>query len=96
MAGVEDPVSGGPKGDSPPPVEISCPPVRGARRGEFETGGAREEDAGGADAFVMSAGADAAISKTDPIGSAVEGAGESAWGLPPVPAKTGNCSGSMK
>ena len=26
MAGVEDPRSGGPKGDSPPPVEISYPP----------------------------------------------------------------------
>jgi len=60
VAGVEDPTSGGPKGDSPPPVEISCPLVRGARRGEFETGGARGEDAGGADAFITSAGVDAA------------------------------------
>ena len=66
---VEDPASGGPKGDSPPPVEISYPPVRGARRGEFETGGARREDVGGADAFVTSAGANAAGSKTDPVGS---------------------------
>jgi len=96
MAGVEDPMSGGPKGDSPPPVKISCPLVHGARRGEFETGGARGEDAGGADAFVTSVGADAAGSKTDPVGSAVEGAGESAWGSPPVLAKMGNCSGSMK
>ena len=78
MAGVEDPVSGGPKGDSPPPVKISCLPVHGARRGEFETGGAHGEDAGGADVFITSAGADAAGSKTDPVGSAVEGAGESA------------------
>ena len=78
MAGVEDLTSGGPKGDSPPPVEISCPPVRGARRGEFETGGAHGEDAGGADAFITSAEADAAGSKTDAVGSAVEGAGESA------------------
>jgi len=78
MVGAEDPASGGPKGDSPPPVEISCPTVCGARRGEFETGGARGEDAGGADAFITSAGAAAAGSKTDPVGSAVEGAGESA------------------
>ena len=78
MAGAEDSMSGGPKGDSPPPVKISCSPVHGARRGEFETGGACEEDAGGADAFVTSAGADAARSKTDPVGSAVEGARESA------------------
>ena len=77
MAGAEDPVSGGPEGD-PPPVKISCPPVRGARRGEFEIGGARGEDAGGADAFITSAGADAAGSKTDHVGSIVEGAGESA------------------
>ena len=75
---VEDPTSDGPKGDSPPPVEISCCPVRGARRGEFETGGARGEDAGGADAFITSAGATAAGSKTDLVGSIVEGAGESA------------------
>ena len=78
MAGVEDPTSGGPKGDSPPSVEISCPPVRGARRGKFETRGAHGEDAGGADVFVTSVGADAVGSKTDPVGSAVEGAGESA------------------
>ena len=78
MAGVEDPTSGGPKGDSPPPVEISCPTVCGARRGEFETGGARAEDVGGADAFVMSARADVVGSKTDHVGSAVEGVGESA------------------
>ena len=96
MAGAEDPTSGGPKGDSPPPVEISCPPVRRARQGEFETGGARGEDDGGADAFVTSAGANAAGSKTDPVGSVVEGAGESAWGSLPVLAKTGNCSRSMK
>ena len=96
MAGVEDSASGGPKGDSPPPVEISCPPVRGARRGEFEIGGAHGEDAGGADAFVTSARADAAGSKTDHVSSAVEGASESAWGSPPVPAKTGNYSGSVK
>ena len=96
MAGTEDPASDGPKGDSPPPVEISCPPVRGARRGEFETGGARGEDAGGADVFVTSVGADTVGSKTDPVGSAVEGAGESAWGSPPISAKTGNYSGSMK
>ena len=56
----------------------SCPPIHGARRGELETGGARGEDAGGADAFVTSAGADTAGSKIDPVGSAVEGAGESA------------------
>ena len=78
MADVEDPVSGRPKGDSPPLVVISCPPVRGTRRGEFETGGAHGEDAGGADAFVTSAGADTAASKIDPIGSVVEDAGESA------------------
>ena len=77
MAGAEDPASSGPKGDYPPPVEISYPPVRGARRGEFETGGARGEDAGGVDAFVTSIGADAARSKTNPVGSVVEGAGES-------------------
>ena len=77
MVGTEDPASG-PKGDSPPLVKISCPPVHGARRGEFETGGAHGEDAGGADTFIMSAGADVAESKTDPVGSAVEGAGESA------------------
>ena len=71
-------ICGEPKGDSPPPVNISGPPVRGARRGEFETGGARGEDAGGADAFVTGVGADAAGSKTDPVGSVVEGAGESA------------------
>ena len=77
MASAEDPASGGPKVDSPPPVEIFFPPIRGARRGEFEIGGAHGEDAGGADAFVTSARADAAGSKTDPVGSVVEGAGES-------------------
>ena len=96
MAGAEDPASDGPKGDSPPPVEISCPSVRGARRGKLETGGARGEDAGGADAFVTSIGADTVGSKADPVGSVAEGVGESAWGSPPAPAKTGNCSGSMK
>ena len=96
MAGAEDPASGGPNEDSPPPVKISCPLVRGARRSEFETGGARGEDAGGADAFVTSVGADTAGSKTDHVGSTVEGVGESAWGSSPVPAKMGNCSGSMK